>query len=276
MQQYLDLMQRIINEGDQKGDRTGTGTLSIFGAQMRFDLAAGFPLLTTKHVNMDSIIHELLWFLNGDTNIRYLKGNNVNIWNGWANTNGDLGPVYGAQWRNWNGSGLDQIKHLVSLIKTDPNSRRLIVSAWNPEDLPDPDFLPHENATMGKMALAPCHTLFQLYVVNGKLSCHMYQRSADFFLGVPYNIASYALLTHLIADQCGLDVGDLVISFGDVHLYNNHLTDDIVMRQLTHEPSALPTLCLNGDVESIFDYTIDDITLLNYQSHAPIRAPIAI
>ena len=277
MRSYLDFLQHVLDHGAQKGDRTGTGTLSVFGYQMRFDLSEGFPLVTTKKVHLKSIIHELLWFLKGDTNIAYLRENGVSIWNEWATESGDLGPVYGYQWRNWpapDGGQIDQITALIEQIRTRPNSRRLIVSAWNVADLPDESVAPDENARQGKMALAPCHAFFQFYVADGKLSCQLYQRSADIFLGVPFNIASYALLTMMIAQVTGLKPGDFVHTFGDAHIYSNHMEQ--VTTQLSREPFALPTMKLNPDVKDIFDFTFDDFTLEDYECHPGIRAPIAI
>ncbi len=264
MQQYLDLLQHILDHGTDRGDRTGTGTRSVFGYQMRFDLAAGFPLVTTKKTHLRSIIHELLWFLQGDTNISYLKEHKVRIWDEWADENGDLGPVYGKQWRSWEGADgivVDQIAQVVNSIQNNPNSRRHIVNAWNVADLP-------------KMALSPCHCLFQFYVADGKLSCQLYQRSADVFLGVPFNIASYALLTMMLAQVTGLEAGDFVHTFGDTHLYRNHL--DQARLQLTRKPHPLPKMCLNPDVTSIFEFTYDDFRLENYQYHPHIKAPISI
>lgn len=264
MKQYLDLMQRVLDDGVRKEDRTGTGTLSVFGHQMRFDLSQGFPLTTTKKLHLRSIIHELLWFLDGDTNIAYLKDNKVSIWDEWADANGDLGPVYGHQWRSWpgkNGETIDQISLLVDMIRNTPDSRRLIVSAWNPSDVPD-------------MALPPCHCLFQFYVANGKLSCQLYQRSADIFLGVPFNIASYALLTHMIAQVCDLEVGDFVHTLGDAHLYLNHLEQ--TKEQLSRQPHALPKLSLNSERRSIFDFTFEDFKITDYEAHPNIKAPIAV
>ena len=264
MQQYLGLLQHILDTGSQKHDRTGTGTISTFGYQMRFDLQKGFPLVTTKKVHTKSIIHELLWFLKGETNIAYLKENGVSIWNEWANENGELGPVYGKQWRSWEGKDgkvVDQISDLVKQIKSNPDSRRLIVSAWNVTELPE-------------MALMPCHTLFQFYVANGKLSCQLYQRSADVFLGVPFNIASYALLTLMIAQVCDLEAGEFVHTFGDVHIYNNHMEQ--VKLQLSRTPYPLPTMKLNPAVKNIFDFKFEDFTLENYQSHTAIKAPVAV
>ena len=264
MQQYLDLLQHILDKGTVKTDRTGTGTISCFGYQMRFDLQKGFPMVTTKKTHLKSIIYELLWFLKGDTNIKYLKDNGVSIWNEWADENGDLGPVYGHQWRSWqgaNGKVIDQVTQLIDQIKKTPDSRRLIISAWNVADLPD-------------MALSPCHCLFQFYVADGKLSCQLYQRSADVFLGVPFNIASYALLTLMIAQVCDLQPGDFVHSFGDVHLYSNHIEQ--AKLQLSREPYPLPTMKLNPDVKDIFSFEFSDFTLENYQSHPHIKAPVAI
>ena len=264
MQAYHDLLQHILQNGVDKSDRTGTGTRSVFGYQMRFDLQAGFPLVTTKKVHVKSIIHELLWFLKGETNIAYLKENGVSIWNEWASTTGDLGPVYGKQWRSWEGKDgkvVDQIKELIDQIKRTPDSRRLIVSAWNVADLPE-------------MALMPCHTLFQFYVADGKLSCQLYQRSADVFLGVPFNIASYALLTLMIAQVCGLKPGDFVHTFGDAHIYTNHFEQ--VNTQLSRAPFPLPTMRLNPVVADIFSFSFDDFTLENYQCHPGIKAPVAV
>jgi thymidylate synthase len=264
MQQYLQLVQHIIDHGTEKTDRTGTGTKSCFGYQMRFNLAEGFPLVTTKKLHLKSIIHELLWFLKGDTNIQYLKDNGVRIWDEWADANGDLGPVYGKQWRSWeapNGVVIDQITELIAQIKKTPDSRRLIVSAWNVGDL-------------SKMALMPCHNMFQFYVADGKLSCQLYQRSADVFLGVPFNIASYALLTMMIAQVCDLQYGDFVHSFGDVHLYNNHMEQANL--QLSRKPFPLPTMKINPEVKDIFAFKYEDFTLENYECHPAIKAPVAV
>lgn len=264
MKQYQDLLQRILREGEEKSDRTGTGTLSVFGHQMRFNLQDGFPVLTTKKLHLRSIIHELLWFLSGDTNIHYLKENGVSIWDDWADENGDLGPVYGFQWRSWpgkDGQSVDQISKVVEQIKNNPDSRRHMVVAYNP-------------AYVDEMALPPCHSLFQFYVANGKLSCQLYQRSADTFLGVPFNIASYALLTHMIAQQCDLDVGDFIWTGGDTHLYSNHLEQANL--QLTREPLPLPTLNIKRKPDSIFDYVFEDFELVGYESHPHIKAPIAV
>lgn len=264
MQQYHQLLQHILETGVYKSDRTGTGTISCFGYQMRFDLQKGFPLVTTKKVHLKSIIHELLWFLQGATNIQYLKENGVSIWDEWADANGELGPVYGKQWRSWEGANgvvVDQITDLIHQIKKNPDSRRLLVSAWNVADLP-------------QMALMPCHTMFQFYVADGKLSCQLYQRSADVFLGVPFNIASYALLTMMIAQVCGLGYGDFVHTFGDVHIYSNHMEQ--VKLQLSREPYPLPTMRLNPAVKDIFGFTFEDFTLENYQCHPSIKAPVAV
>lgn len=280
MQQYLDLMQDIVDNGLDKGDRTGTGTRSVFGRQMRFDLQQGFPLLTTKKVHLKSIIYELLWFLSGNTNNNWLTERGVSIWNEWALDDGDLGPVYGKQWRSWacpDGSSVDQISNLVEMIRTKPDSRRLIVSGWNPADLPDESLSPQENVRRGKAALPPCHTLFQFYVANGRLSCQLYQRSADYFLGVPFNIASYALLTMMLAQQCDLEAGEFVLTFGDVHLYSNHLNDPaIVAEQLSRTPGPLPQMRILRRPETLFDYRYDDFQLEGYEPQPGIRAPIAI
>lgn len=277
MQAYLDLMRHVRDHGLDKGDRTGTGTRSVFGYQMRFDLGKGFPLVTTKKVHLKSIIHELLWFLQGDTNIGYLTDHGVTIWNEWATGDGSLGPVYGYQWRNWpasDGGTIDQISELIAQIKSKPNSRRLIVSAWNVADLPDESISPQENVGQGKMALAPCHAFFQFYVADGKLSCQLYQRSADIFLGVPFNIASYALLTMMIAQVCELVPGDFVHTFGDAHLYSNH--SEQVETQLAREPFPLPSMRINPDVKNIFDFRFEDFELIDYRCHSCIRAPIAV
>ena len=279
MKAYLDLMKDVLENGTDKGDRTGVGTRSVFGRQMRFDLSKGFPLLTTKKVHLKSIIHELLWFLEGSTDNNWLKERGVSIWDEWATETGDLGPIYGKQWRSWvaaDGRVVDQIEELIQQIKTKPDSRRLIISAWNPTELPDETISPQANVEQGKMALAPCHCLFQFYVLDGKLSCQLYQRSADLFLGVPFNIASYALLTHMIAQQCDLDVGEFVHTFGDCHLYQNHLTDEIVLKQLSRTPTALPSLKLKRKPNSIFDYEFEDFEVLDYQPQSGIKAPIAI
>lgn len=275
MKQYLDLLQHILDNGFQKGDRTGTGTKSVFGYQMRFNLEEGFPLLTTKKVHLRSIIHELLWLIKGDTNIKYLHDNKVSIWDEWADANGDLGPIYGAQWRNWNNEGIDQIAELIESIKNNPNSRRHIVTAWNPSVLPDEkskDFA--QNVADGKAALPPCHAFFQFYVADNKLSCQLYQRSADVFLGVPFNIASYSLLTMMIAQVCGLGLGDFVHTFGDVHIYNNHIEQ--VKLQLSREPRHLPTMKLNPEIKSIFDFKYEDFKLEDYNPHDAIKADVSI
>ncbi|HLS83482.1 MAG TPA: thymidylate synthase [Arenimonas sp.] len=264
MRQYLDLLRHVMEQGTDKADRTGTGTRSVFGAQMRFDLSAGFPLLTTKKLHLRSIIHELLWFIRGETNIAYLRENGVSIWDEWADENGELGPVYGKQWRRWRvpgGGEIDQLKGVLQEIRRNPDSRRLIVSAWNVADLPD-------------MALMPCHALFQFYVADGKLSCQLYQRSADLFLGVPFNIASYALLTHMVAQVSGLGVGDFVHSFGDAHIYANHFEQ--VREQLSREPRPLPGLRLNPEVRDLFAFGFDDIAIEDYQPHPAIKAPVAV
>lgn len=279
MKAYLDLMQDVVDNGFDKGDRTGVGTRSVFGRQIRFNLQEGFPLVTTKKVHLRSIIYELLWFLRGSTDNTWLQERKVSIWNEWALENGDLGPIYGKQWRSWqcpNGEVVDQISEVIEQIRTKPNSRRLIVSAWNPAELPDESIGPQDNVREGRMALAPCHCLFQFYVADGRLSCQLYQRSADLFLGVPFNIASYALLTHMIAQQCDLEVGEFVHTFGDCHLYQNHLTDDIVFEQLKRKPRALPTLVIKRKPESIFEYELEDFEFEGYDPHPGIKAPIAI
>lgn len=277
MKQYLELLRHVRDNGLSKNDRTGTGTVSLFGYQMRFDLQQGFPLVTTKKVHLKSIIHELLWFLKGETNIRYLKENGVSIWNEWATDEGELGPVYGKQWRSWEGANgivVDQIAELVEEIKRNPDSRRLVISAWNPAVLPDVSVSPRQNASEGKQALPPCHCLFQFYVAEGRLSCQLYQRSGDVFLGVPFNIASYALLTHMLAQVTGLQVGDFVHTLGDVHLYLNHQQQ--AETQLAREPFALPRMHINPAVKSLFDFRYDDFELQDYQSHPAISAPVAV
>lgn len=274
MQAYLDLLHHVIQNGTQKGDRTGTGTISVFGYQMRFDLSEGFPLMTTKKLHLKSIIHELLWFLKGETNIKYLQENGVKIWDDWADSNGDLGPVYGSQWRNWNGEGIDQIAELIDTIKTNPNSRRMLVSAWNPSVLPDTSISFAANVANGKAALPPCHAFFQFYVADGKLSCQMYQRSCDIFLGVPFNIASYALLTLMIAQVTGLKSGDFVHVLGDAHIYNNHLEQ--VQLQLTRQPRQLPIMKINPDVTDIFDFKFEDFELTGYEPHPHISGKISV
>lgn len=277
MQQYLELMRHVKENGTKKEDRTGTGTVSVFGYQMRFNLADGFPLVTTKKCHMRSITHELLWFLKGETNIQYLQDNGVSIWDEWATEEGELGPVYGKQWRSWEGSDgqiVDQISELIEQIQNNPDSRRLMVSAWNPTVLPDTQFSPKENAANGKQALPPCHTLFQFYVIDGKLSCQLYQRSGDVFLGVPFNIASYALFTMMVAQVCDLALGDFVHTFGDAHLYSNHLEQAEL--QLSRQPHPLPQMKINPQVKDIFAFTIDDFELVGYQAHPHIKAPVAI
>lgn len=274
MKQYHDLLQYILDNGEQKGDRTGTGTISCFGYQMRFNLAEGFPMVTTKKLHLKSIIHELLWFLKGDTNISYLKENKVRIWDDWADEDGNLGPVYGHQWRNWNSDGIDQITEAIDQIKHNPNSRRIMVSAWNPSVMPDTSKSFSENVANGKAALPPCHAFFQFYVTNGKLSCQLYQRSADTFLGVPFNIASYALFTMMVAQVCELEYGDFIHTFGDVHLYNNHLEQ--AQLQLTREPRSLPTMKLNPSITNIFDFTFEDFDLIDYNPHPHIKASVSV
>ncbi len=279
MKQYLDLMRDVVENGVDRGDRTGVGTRSVFGRQLRFDLSAGFPLVTTKRVHLRSVICELIWFLRGDCNNRWLQERGVSIWDEWALEDGSLGPIYGQQWRSWacpDGRTIDQISQVVEMIRRRPDSRRLIVSAWNPADLPDEGVSPQDNARNGKAALPPCHTLFQFYVSAGRLSCQLYQRSADLFLGVPFNIASYALLTHMMAEQCDLQPGDFVHTFGDCHLYSNHLTDSIVFEQLAREPRPLPRLRIRRRAPTIFDYEPEDFDFEGYEPHPPIRAPIAV
>ena len=277
MKQYLDLLRHVRDNGTFKGDRTGTGTYSVFGYQMRFDLGEGFPLVTTKKIHLKSVIHELLWFLKGDTNTRYLKAHGVRIWDEWADEQGNLGPVYGRQWRNWpapDGRHIDQIAQIVEQIKTNPNSRRIIVSAWNPADLPDETVSPQDNVAQGRMALAPCHAFFQFYVLDGKLSCQLYQRSADIFLGVPFNIASYALLTLMLAQVCDLEPGDFVHTFGDAHIYTNH--QEQIELQLTREPFPLPSIRLNPEVKDLFAFTCDDFELIDYEHHPHIKGAVAV
>ncbi len=274
MKQYHELLNHVLQRGNQKGDRTGTGTMSVFGYQMRFDLSEGFPMVTTKKLHLKSIIHELLWFLKGDTNIAYLKENGVRIWNEWADENGDLGPVYGHQWRNWNSEEIDQITAAIEMLKTNPNSRRMLVSAWNPSVLPDTSKSFSENVAIGKAALPPCHAFFQFYVADGKLSCQLYQRSADIFLGVPFNIASYALFTMIMAQVCGFAPGDFIHTFGDAHIYNNHIEQ--VKLQLSREPKALPKMIINPEIKNIFDFTFDDFTLVDYDPHPHIKGVVAI
>lgn len=277
MKQYLDLMRHVRDNGAQKGDRTGTGTKSIFGYQMRFDLSEGFPLVTTKKCHLRSIIHELLWFLKGETNTRYLKENGVSIWDEWADENGDLGPVYGYQWRNWptpDGRHVDQVKEVVEQLKNNPDSRRIIINAWNVADLPDENVSPQANVANNKMALAPCHAFIQFYVADGKLSCQLYQRSADIFLGVPFNIASYALMTLMLAQVCDLQPGDFIHTLGDAHLYSNHTEQ--VEEQLGRTPYALPTMKINPEVKDIFSFKFEDFELQGYEAHPHIKAPVAI
>ncbi|TRX02427.1 thymidylate synthase [Flavobacterium gawalongense] len=283
MKQYLDLVQHVMENGCQKGDRTGTGTKSVFGYQMRFDLNEGFPMVTTKKLHLKSIIYELLWFLKGDTNIKYLQENGVKIWDAWADANGDLGPVYGHQWRNWNSEEIDQITELITELKTNPNSRRMLVSAWNPSVLPDTKKSFEENVANNKAALPPCHAFFQFYVTSpdlskgeekGKLSCQLYQRSADIFLGVPFNIASYALLTMMIAQVCELEAGEFIHTFGDAHIYNNHFKQ--LELQLSREPKPLPKMILNPEIKNIFDFDFEDFTLEGYEPHALIKGSVAV
>ena len=274
MKQYLDLVSHVLNTGNEKGDRTGTGTKSVFGHQMRFDLSEGFPMVTTKKLHLKSIIYELLWFLKGDTNTDYLTENGVKIWNAWADENGDLGPVYGHQWRNWNSDGIDQITEVIETLKTNPNSRRMLVSAWNPSVLPNTSKSFGENVANNKAALPPCHAFFQFYVSNGKLSCQLYQRSADIFLGVPFNIASYALLTMMMAQVCGYEAGEFIHTFGDAHIYSNHIEQ--LETQLSRELRPLPKMTLNPEITDIFDFTFDDFTLEGYDPHPHIKGAVAV
>jgi len=274
MKQYHDLLKHVLQEGNKKSDRTGTGTISVFGYQMRFDLSKGFPMVTTKKLHLKSIVYELLWFLKGDTNVGYLQENGVRIWNDWADENGDLGPVYGHQWRNWNSDGIDQIKDLITTLKNNPDSRRMLVAAWNPSVLPDSSKSFAENVADGKAALPPCHAFFQFYVANGKLSCQLYQRSADIFLGVPFNIASYALFTMMVAQVCGYEPGDFIHTFGDAHIYSNHMEQ--IELQLSREPRALPQMVLNPEVTDIFNFKFEDFTLLNYDPHPHIKGVVAV
>ncbi|UMB60112.1 thymidylate synthase [Lutibacter sp. A80] len=274
MKQYLDLIKHVQENGTIKEDRTGTGTKSVFGYQMRFDLNNGFPMVTTKKLHLKSIIHELLWFLKGTTNIEYLKENGVKIWDAWANKDGDLGPVYGHQWRNWNSEDIDQITEVINTIKTNPDSRRMLVTAWNPSVLPDTAISFSENVANGKAALPPCHAFFQFYVTDGKLSCQLYQRSADIFLGVPFNIASYALLTMMIAQVCDLGYGDFIHTFGDAHIYSNHSKQ--VALQLSREPRALPQMKINPNIKNIFDFKFEDFTLVNYNPHPHIKGVVSV
>ncbi len=274
MQQYLDLLKHIKERGTAKNDRTGTGTKSVFGYQMRFDLNKGFPLLTTKKIHFKSVVHELLWFLKGDTNIKYLTDNGIRIWNEWADDKGDLGPIYGKQWRNWNNEGIDQIKLAIDTLKKNPDSRRVLISAWNPSVLPDSKLNFTENVANNKAALPPCHAFFQFYVSNDKLSCQLYQRSADVFLGVPFNIASYALLTMMIANVCNYKLGEFIHTFGDVHIYLNHM--DQINEQLTRKPKPLPKITINSEVTNIFDYKYSDFDLIGYDPHPLIKGKVAV
>jgi thymidylate synthase len=274
MKQYIDLVKHVLEHGNEKGDRTGTGTKSVFGYQMRFDLSKGFPMVTTKKLHLKSIIHELLWFIKGDTNIKYLQENGVKIWNDWADENGNLGPVYGHQWRNWNSDDIDQLQDVINTIKNNPDSRRMLVAAWNPSVLPDTSVSFSENVANNKAALPPCHAFFQFYVADGKLSCQLYQRSADIFLGVPFNIASYALLTMMIAQVCDLKVGDFVHTFGDAHIYNNHKEQFDL--QLSRETRELPTMKINPEIKDITGFTFEDFELLNYNPHPGIKGKVAV
>jgi thymidylate synthase len=274
MKQYIDLVKHVLEHGNEKGDRTGTGTKSVFGYQMRFDLSEGFPMVTTKKLHLKSIIHELLWFIKGDTNIKYLQENGVKIWNDWADENGNLGPVYGHQWRNWNSDDIDQLQDVINTIKNNPDSRRMLVAAWNPSVLPDTSVSFSENVANNKAALPPCHAFFQFYVADGKLSCQLYQRSADIFLGVPFNIASYALLTMMIAQVCDLKVGDFVHTFGDAHIYNNHKEQFDL--QLSREIRELPVMNINPEIKDITGFTFEDFELLNYNPHPGIKGKVAV
>ena len=277
MKQYLDLLRHVRDEGVFKGDRTGTGTRSVFGYQMRFDLSEGFPLVTTKRIHFKSVAYELLWFLRGETNTRYLKENGVSIWDEWADASGELGPVYGYQWRSWpapDGRKIDQIREVMAQIRNNPDSRRIIVSAWNPADLPDETVSPRENVAAGRMALAPCHAFFQFYVSEGRLSCQLYQRRADIFLGVPFNIASYALLTHMLAQVCGLQPGDFIHTLGDAHIYSNH--EEQIALQLSRQPYPLPQLRLNPEVKDLFAFDYEDFELIDYRHHPHIKGVVAV
>jgi thymidylate synthase len=274
MKQYHDLVKHVLENGNEKSDRTGTGTKSVFGHQMRFDLSEGFPMVTTKKLHLKSIVYELLWFIKGDTNIQYLQENGVRIWNEWADDNGDLGPVYGHQWRNWNSDDIDQLKEVIKTLKNNPDSRRMLISAWNPSVLPDNSASFSENVANGKAALPPCHAFFQFYVSEGKLSCQLYQRSADIFLGVPFNIASYALFTMMMAQVCGYEVGEFIHTFGDAHIYSNHYEQ--LELQLSREARPLPTMKINPEINSIFDFNFDDFELLNYDPHPHIKGAVAI
>tara|TARA_B110000003_G_scaffold259334_1_gene279235 strand:+ start:22069 stop:22893 length:825 start_codon:yes stop_codon:yes gene_type:complete len=274
MKQYHDLVKYVLENGNIKADRTGTGTKSVFGYQMRFDLSQGFPMVTTKKLHLKSIIYELLWFIKGDTNVKYLQENGVRIWNEWADENGDLGPVYGHQWRNWNNDDIDQLKEVIKTLKNNPDSRRMLISAWNPSVLPDNSVTFSENVANGKAALPPCHAFFQFYVSDGKLSCQLYQRSADVFLGVPFNIASYALFTMMMAQVCGYQVGEFIHTFGDAHIYSNH--HEQLELQLSREIRPLPTMKINPNIKSICDFTFEDFQLSNYDPHSHIRGTVAI
>ncbi len=274
MKQYLDLVKHVLENGAEKGDRTGTGTKSVFGYQMRFDLAKGFPMVTTKKVHFKSVVFELLWFLKGDTNTKYLSENGVRIWNEWADENGDLGPVYGHQWRNWNNEEIDQISEIVSTLKTNPNSRRMLISAWNPSVMPNTSVSFAENVANGKAALPPCHAFFQFYVADGKLSCQLYQRSADIFLGVPFNIASYALLTEMMAQVCGYEAGEFIHTFGDAHIYNDHVEQ--LNLQLSREPKTLPKIKLNPNKKDLFDFEFEDFELIGYEHHPHIKGKVSV
>ena len=274
MKQYHDLVKHVLEQGNEKGDRTGTGTKSVFGHQMRFDLNEGFPMVTTKKLHLKSIIYELLWFLKGDTNINYLTENGVKIWNSWADKNGDLGPVYGHQWRNWNNDDIDQIKDVIETLKNNPNSRRMMVSAWNPSVMPDTSKSFDENVANGKAALPPCHAFFQFYVADGKLSCQLYQRSADIFLGVPFNIASYALFTMMMAQVCGYQYGEFIHTFGDAHIYSNHIEQ--LELQLSRDFRPLPKMKLNPEITNIFDFKFEDFTLEDYNPHPHIKGAVAV
>jgi len=274
MKQYLDLVQHVLDTGTEKGDRTGTGTKSVFGYQMRFDLSEGFPMVTTKKVHFKSVVCELLWFLKGDTNTRYLTENGVRIWNEWADEHGDLGPVYGHQWRNWNSEEIDQISEIVTTLKTNPNSRRMLVSAWNPSVMPDTSVSFAENVSNGKAALPPCHAFFQFYVADGKLSCQLYQRSADIFLGVPFNIASYALLTEMMAQVCGYEAGEFIHTFGDAHIYNDHVEQ--LNLQLSRAPKALPKIKINPNKKDLFDFEFEDFELIGYEHHPHIKGKVSV
>ena len=274
MKQYFDLVNTVLENGAEKGDRTGTGTKSIFGYQMRFNLSEGFPLLTTKKIHIKSVIHELLWFIKGETNIKYLSDNGVRIWNEWADKNGNLGPVYGYQWRNWNNENIDQLSDVINTLKTNPNSRRMLISAWNPSVLPDTSKSFSENVANGKAALPPCHSFFQFYVANNKLSCQLYQRSADIFLGVPFNIASYSLLTEMLAQVCGFKSGEFIHTLGDAHIYNNHMEQ--IRLQLSRTPKPLPKLKLNPKIQNLFDFKYEDVEILNYEPHPAIKGIVSV